>query len=308
MTRRLLTLTAVALLWPAAVSAEISQPSEVPSYLSGRDDLALQRSALMGQWSELQQAIADQNAQCSQVAEDSPMVDACRSNQAKILSEVKAYKDDLQQYEEALEKIDAVFVNGLSNAQNQGAPLNAPLTNDEANRSAFNYAKVMDQFRVDKSERYGPGEKTYCNIFVWDVTRAMDAEIPHYVVKGNKTGASAVDTLGQFKVEAAKREELNVNGTVRWLKKHGPANGWRRVDARMAQEMASAGHPAVAVWPNPRPEKHGHIAMIRPGSLPLGTGGVAIAQAGRLVLSADHLDTGFNDPELRKPVQYWYHE
>ncbi len=318
MRRWLFAFVAVGFLWPTVAGAAISQPSEIPSALSGRGDLASQRSTLMTQWGVLEQKIAAQNAQCGQIAEDSPMVETCRSNQAAILSELQTYKADLERYEEAVRqaseaadastKVKEAFAGTLSSAQHRAVPLNAPLTNGQGDRSAFNYAQVMDQFRVDESKRYEPGEKTYCNIFVWDVTRALGAEIPHHVIKGDKTGASAVDELGQFKVAAAQREELNVNRTVRWLKENGQSHGWRRVDARMAQQMASEGHPAVAVWPNPNAQKHGHIAMIRPGSLPISTGGVAIAQAGRLVLNADHLDTGFKDPALRKPVQYWYHE
>jgi tetratricopeptide (TPR) repeat protein len=93
-----------ALFWPAMADAEISQPSEIPSYLSGNDDLALRRSALMTQWEGLQKKITEQNAQCGQIAEDSPMVEFCRSNQAVILSEIKNYKETLRQYEDALAK------------------------------------------------------------------------------------------------------------------------------------------------------------------------------------------------------------
>lgn len=98
----LLAVTAAVFLWPAAASAEINQPSEIPSHLSGRDDLALQHSALLKQWKALEQKIAAHNAECGQIQEDSPRVDFCRSNQAKILSEIKAYNARLRQYEDAL--------------------------------------------------------------------------------------------------------------------------------------------------------------------------------------------------------------
>lgn len=294
-----------------AYAGQIPTLADVPDNLDDRYHLALvrQRTALSEERAAIKNKIDQHNQK--QAEEGSPEEAQLRREGDILRTEMQKHAEASGKFNQAIDafgKIGAVFADGLSNAHDRGAPLNASLTNGEGNRSAFNYAKVIDQFRVDESKRYEPGEKTYCNIFVWDVTRALGAEIPHYILKDDKASAAAVDELGQFKVEAAKRKELNVNSTVAWLKEHGPSNGWRRVDARMAQQMASGGHPAVAVWANPNPKKHGHIAIIRPGSLPLNTGGIAIAQAGKLVLNADHLDTGFNDPELQKPVQYWYHE
>ena len=294
-------LTAV-LLWPAVASATIDQPSEIPASTSAQSDLGSRRSVLMTQWNALQQKISAHNAKCGHIPEDSPMVEECSNNQAALSAELQAYNDAVTEFDHEI-----AFVRGLDDTH-RGVPLNASRTNDEAHRSAFNYAKVIDQFQVEKSARYRPEKKTYCNIFVWDVTRAMGAEIPHYVFKSGKTGDSAVDESGDFKAGSDEREELNVNATVDWLKEHGPGHGWRRVDARGAQEMASGGHPAVAIWANPDREKSGHIAMIRPGSSPVGARGAAIAQAGRLVLDAAHLDASFRKPTVRKSVQYWYHE
>ena len=139
----------------------------------------------------------------------------------------------------------------------------------------------------------------------------MGAELPHWVLKVDPA-KSAVTAEGKFTVAEGEREELNVNATVAWLKNHGKDAGWRRVDAR-AQQLAAQGHPAVAIWANPKGE-HGHIVMIRPGTAPPETGGapegVAVAQAGgkQVILEAAHLAEGFHDPELEKAVEYWYHE
>lgn len=295
----------------SAYAEQIPTLADVPDHPDDRYRIALagRRAALSEERAALKSKIDQHNQR--QAEEGSAEEAELRREGGALRTEMQRHVEASRTFNQAVDafgRIAAVFAGGLANTRDRGVPLNAPLTNDEGNRSAFNYAKVIDQFRVEQSERYAPGEKTYCNIFAWDVTRALGAEIPHYVIKDDPAGASAVDELGQFKAGAAGREELDVNRTVGWLKEHGPSHGWQRVDARMAQEMANGGHPAVAVWPNPGSGKHGHIAVIRPGSLPLQTGGVAIAQAGRLVLNADHLDAGFNDPELRKPVQYWRHD
>jgi hypothetical protein len=142
----------------------------------------------------------------------------------------------------------------------------------------------------------------------------MGTELPHWVIKGHEA-VSAVNKSGEFIDEnkqvvagGEKWRELNVNDTAEWLQKYGQENGWRQVEAAVAQQMANEGHPAIALWKNPNTEKPGHIAMIRPGSVPLKTDGVAVAQAGRLVLDAGHLKEGFNDRALPKAVQYWWHQ
>ncbi len=302
---------AVLLLGIAAYGEQIPPLADVPDGLAGTYRLALlnQRAALSGERDALK-ARVDQHNQ-KQAPENSPEEAQLHREGDELAAAMQrhaATSRTFNQTVEAFADIAAGFARGLANAANRAAPLNAPLTNGADHRSAFDYAKVIDQFRVDESARYEPGTATYCNIFVWDVTRAMGAEIPHYVSKGDQAGASTVDELGQFTAPANQLQELNVNRTVAWLAHAGQENGWRRVDARMAQDMANGGHPAVAIWPNPNAEKPGHIATVRPGSLPLSPSGVAIAQAGRLVLDADHLDTGFNDPKLQKAVQYWYHE
>lgn len=98
-----------------------------------------------------------------------------------------------------------------------------------------------------------------------------------------------------------------VPGIIDWLKEHGKTHGWRRVDARMAQQMANEEHPSIAIWENPDPKSSGHIAMIRPGSIG-DKRGTAISQAGGLVLDASHIEKGFKDQDHEKRIQYWYHE
>ncbi|MDR3278373.1 MAG: hypothetical protein LBT12_06325, partial [Oscillospiraceae bacterium] len=64
------------------------------------------------------------------------------------------------------------------------------VVNTAGDRSPENLRAAVDQFDVENAERYRPhrnGSDTYCNIYVWDVTSALGAEIPHYV--DSQTGA-----------------------------------------------------------------------------------------------------------------------
>ncbi|MHB8876517.1 MAG: peptidoglycan-binding protein [Myxococcaceae bacterium] len=157
-------------------------------------------------------------------------------------------------------------------------PVNAPLRSDPSDRSAARYADVINQFGVGVNPRYARRDgNTYCNIFVWDVTRAMGAEIPHWVAG----------------------RELNANSVNAWLHQTGPAAGWRKVDARTAQDFANRGRPAVASWRNP--SGIGHVAMVRPGTVT--SAGPASAQAGGRNFNFGHIANGFGS---RQP-EYWVH-
>jgi hypothetical protein len=179
--------------------------------------------------------------------------------------------------------------------KNRAAYTTPPLTNSANDRSAGNYDQVINQFGVANNARYlkqGSGEtlKTYCNIFAWDVTRAMGAEIPHWVDgKGNA-------------VAPGQGSEMNVNSTVNWLSKHGTENGWRKVGADEAQQMANAGHPAIAIWQNPSGAS-GHIAVVRPGEVT--AKGPTIAQAGWANYNKTDTQTGFGK---NKTLDYWVHD
>jgi hypothetical protein len=179
---------------------------------------------------------------------------------------------------------DRKRVDFLRRLQNQGErdlPLNAPLPNNVGNRSAYNYFKVIEQFQVEESPRYAPDNKTYCNIFAEDVMRAMNAPLPQMVV----------------------------NDMVGWLKENRATSGWRRVDERMAQQMAKEGHPSIAIAANVNPSKHGHVAVIRPASVG-DNRGAAVTQTGGSPIDATHIEylPAFSDPTKLQPIQYWYHE
>jgi hypothetical protein len=117
----------------------------------------------------------------------------------------------------------------------------APIQNREGKRSVEVLEHVLAQFAVETNPRYSddaPG-KPRGHIFVWDVSRAMNCEIPHFV------GA----------------KELTLAQTVDWLRHEGPMRGWSKVTDASIYEAAGAGYLVVAI---PREVRIKHIAIVAP--------------------------------------------
>lgn len=172
-------------------------------------------------------------------------------------------------------------------------PVSPPVTNGPGARSQGAYSQVIGQFAVTENPRYAPrGGNTYCNIYVWDVSAAMGAEIPHWVDgDGNPVGVG-------------KGRELNANGVYDWLSTHSERHGWREVGAEEAQAMANQGQPSVAAW-HSGSGKPGHVAMVRPGEYAEAQG-PAIAQAGGTNYSETTAAVGFGRERMAQ-VRYWVH-
>jgi hypothetical protein len=179
------------------------------------------------------------------------------------------------------------------------AAVNPPIVNTPANRSAAAYRAVIDQFKVETRDRYQPKNgNTYCNIFMWDVTRAMNAEIPHYI--NAKTGQPMYypDTKGAT--------ELNANATQDWLLKYGQQQGWREVSVQEAQAWANSGKPAVTSWKNSGGV--GHVQVVCPskdGGYNVQKG-VTVAQAGRKNTSYTYASDIFGKNAMSK-LKYFVH-
>ena len=172
------------------------------------------------------------------------------------------------------------------------------ITNSQGNRSPAAFRAVIDQFNVESAERYRPYSNgdTYCNIFMWDVTSAMGAEIPHYV--------DAVTGAPRYYPDIKGARELNAIAIDEWLRTHGPSYGWREVDAETAQRYANAGRPAVTTAGQNRhvqvvcPSKDGGFDPIR---------GVTIAQAGAKVTNYTNISGIYSSNGL-KSVRYFVHD
>lgn len=164
-------------------------------------------------------------------------------------------------------------------------PLNTP-------RSPAAYAEVLDSLPLLESPRYRPHNgATFCNIYVWDATRLLGCEVPHWV-----------DSDGHQSPAGWGREQT-ANDMAEWLQRHGGGRtrGWKRcLGPEDAQGQALVGNPTVAVWRNP--VGTGHIAMVRPGELDP-VRGTCIAQAGKRNFRAGHVRDGFGV----HPVEYFVH-
>ena len=178
-------------------------------------------------------------------------------------------------------------------------PATPVVTSNAANRSAERYNAVIRQFSVETAERYRPFRDgyTYCNIYMWDVTRAMGAEIPLYTDALTGEARYYPDTQGTTSMTAVKMDA--------WLKKHGADYGWRSVDAQTAQMHANAGKPAVTTAGT-----IDHVQVICPsrsgGYDPVR--GVTIAQAGSRVSSYTHITDIYSANALNNHVSYWIHD
>lgn len=171
-------------------------------------------------------------------------------------------------------------------------PSYAPLTNGSDNRGPAQYLAVVKQFGVESNPRYTPrGGNTFCNIFLWDVTRHMSCEIPHWYVAYSKTPEGKVTALGN---------EYNANAVCDWLNgKWSQEYGWKSViDGVNAMARANLGFPTVVAWKNPNGV--GHVGVVIPGTQP----GVRIAQAGATNFVDGDVTRGFG----HRPVAYFTHD
>jgi hypothetical protein len=177
-------------------------------------------------------------------------------------------------------------------------PTTPAFVSNAGERSAEAYNAVTRQFDVTNAERYEPHRNgnTYCNIYVWDVTRAMGAEIPHYI--DAQTGA-----IREYPDVNGARE-LRAIDMGQWLATTGREYGWREVDAATAQGQANAGRPAVAVS-----STVSHISMVIPSENGAYNAnlGVAVAQAGAKNTDYAYLTDIYSDQGIRS-VKYFVHD
>lgn len=160
-------------------------------------------------------------------------------------------------------------------------PVTPGITSNAFNRNPQLYTNVIKQFSVETNGRYEVNKNgwndTYCNIFVWDVTKAMGAEIPHYYDPNTGAPMQYPNVDGGL--------QMTANRMHNWLFKHGEEYGWYQVSAEQAQAMANQGRPAVTVLKNNG--GHGHVQAVCPSDdLSYNEKrGVTIAQAGRNLTS-----------------------
>ena len=155
------------------------------------------------------------------------------------------------------------------------------------NRSPQLYLQVVKQFPVETHVRWAPIPAkgiTWCNILLWDWSRAMSAEIPHWVDQQGNPTAMGVGT------------ETTANGVCDWLMNCGAKFGWTPSDLSGAVANSKKGKPTVVVWKNPK--GHGHVAVVLPTDP-----APRISQAGASNFQDKPLATSFGN----LPVTYYIH-
>ena len=205
---------------------------------------------------------------------------------------------------------------GIQDPARNANHVDAPVQNDAAHRSLTTYAGVIDQFDVQYNPRYvkwwnanklPPGYDTYCNFFVWDVTRAMGAEIPHWVNSYGQPFPDHSQNTGGHEVSATEM--------LTWLRTYGNSFGWTKIStASAAQSWANSGKPAIVIGTggigvdpaNPQHTNLGHVAIVRPGTADSHLG-PATAQAGETNYNNTHVYIGFYGNLLANYVEYWGH-
>ncbi len=188
-------------------------------------------------------------------------------------------------------------------------PYTAGAVGSPDDRSPERLDAILDQFNVATAGRYQPTlSATYCNIFAWDATRALGAEIPHWVSRD--TGAPyAYDTALSYRENAARAREMTANALFDWLEARAGTIGYREATQEQAREAANAGRPAVAIWKNPDPGRSGHIVVLRPHDpdQPGSPSGTYVAQAGLRNSSYLEIGKAFGGGRL-SAVRYYIHQ
>jgi peptidoglycan-N-acetylglucosamine deacetylase len=177
----------------------------------------------------------------------------------------------------------------------------APITSEADGRSPELLNAVIKQCNVTTAIRYRVNQQnkkeTYCNIFAWDITSALNAEIPHWVLTSDQATPAKPD------LNYTHARETNSSFIFDWLSKHGPKYGWNPSDALKALHYANTGHPAIAIIKGIKDK--GHIAVIRPGAYHTEKG-VPIAQAGNINFDDGFLTDGFGASSSY--VVYYFHQ
>jgi hypothetical protein len=167
-------------------------------------------------------------------------------------------------------------------------PAYPDFTNGSDNRNAISYMKALEQFHLETNPRYTPRDvtgtgriDTFCNIFLWDGSRALGCEIPHFRLFYKANGGQIILT----------GEEFNANRVAAWFAgKADEEIGWVEVSDRGGASIrANKGYPTVVIWNNPK--GIGHVAFVLPGD----SIDTRIAQAGASNFFNGHITKGFGN-------------
>ena len=163
-------------------------------------------------------------------------------------------------------------------------------------RNAQNYNKIIDQFNVETNKRYKiSGKSTWCNIYAWDVMRAMNVPFSHWVYKGTPLTFNEARKLKGV-------DECNVSKHLSWLNTYGTKYNWRKISASEAQKRANKGYPTLVL-----DSKGTHIAVVRPetSTWKYKSNNPIISQAGKYNVKYGYAKKYFGSD---KTLVYWTHD
>lgn len=121
--------------------------------------------------------------------------------------------------------------------------LKAPVQSRLKRRSARVLWSLIDQFAVGNNPRYqviSPAADPRAHVFAWDVSLAMDCEIPH-----NRGG-----------------REMTLAQTVDWVRLECTYRGWKKIDSAGALAAADRGELVLVISKDPKVRA---LAIVRPG-------------------------------------------
>lgn len=140
-------------------------------------------------------------------------------------------------------------------AQPAAAPCCGPITQDGRRLAAF-----LDHSGVDRL--------WLAHIHVNWLTGEPDPLRPRMAPHATHCSAFAAAMATRLGIDLLHppqhSQALLATAQAQWLSKDGGAEGWHRVNARMAQSLANRGWFVVASYANPNPRRPGHIAVLRP--------------------------------------------
>lgn len=224
---------------------------------------------------------------------------------AKASSKLSVLEEAMNTAAGAAKKAGAIETNSKYNITSTKRSVDVvPHYRNVGERSAQNYNKIIDQFDVAKNPRYKIIYKkvngktkisTWCNIYAWDVMRAMNVPFSHWLDQKGRplTYNEAKNTKGAY--------ECGVRMHLLWIKKYGAKYGWRQVTANEAQKRANKGYPTLVMNTS-----GSHIAVVRPetSKYKYTTNNPVISQAGASNVKYGKAGTYFG---TTKNLVYWTH-
>ena len=129
------------------------------------------------------------------------------------------------------------------------------------NADATMLARVLDAMQVETHWLAGVGVD-------WETGEPNGKRVTDTDTHCSAFVAAAAKNLGTYILRPPEHPTLMLaNAQNDWLNAQGAAQGWTRVaDGVQAQVLANQGYLVVASYKSPDPQKHGHIAVVRPSA------------------------------------------